>query len=39
MIKCISGADLKNVDLSNNDNFMKPKDMHVGFSTSRLLRI
>ena len=39
MIKCISDADLKNVDLSNKNNFMKPKDMHVGFSTSRLLKI
>ena len=33
MIKCINGANLKMVDLSNKDNFMKPKDMDVGFST------
>ena len=34
MIKCINGADLKNVNLSNKDNFMKSKDMNVGFSTT-----
>ena len=34
MIKCINGADLKNVNLSNKDNFIKPKDMNVGFSTT-----
>ena len=34
MIKCISGADLKNVNLSNEDNFMKPKDTTPGFSTT-----
>ena len=34
MIKRINGADLKNVNLPNKDNFMKPKDMNVGFSTT-----
>ena len=34
MIKCINVADLKTVDLSNKYNFMKPKDMNVGFSTT-----
>ena len=34
MIKSVSGADLKNVNLSNEDNFMKPKDMTAGFSTT-----
>ena len=34
MIKSVSGADLKNVNLSNEDNFMKPKDMTPGFSTT-----
>ena len=34
MIKCINVADLKNVDLSSKDNFMKPKDMREGFSTT-----
>ena len=34
MIKCINGADLKNVNLSNKDNFMKPNEMDVGFSTT-----
>ena len=34
MIKCINGADLKNVNLSNKDNFMKPNEMDVCFSTT-----
>ena len=34
MIKCIYGADLVNVNLSNKGNFIKPKDMNVGFSTT-----
>ena len=34
MIKCINFADLKIVDLSEKDNFIKPKDMNVGFSTT-----
>ena len=37
MIKCINVADLKNVDLSNKFNFMKPEDMNVGFSTATIL--
>ena len=37
MIKCINVADLKNVDLSNKFNFMKPKDMNVSFSTSTVV--
>ena len=34
MIKCISDAELKNVNLSSKDNFMKPKNMNVCFSTT-----
>ena len=37
IIKCINVADLKNVDLSNKFNFMKPKDMNVGFSTATIV--
>ena len=33
-IKCINGANLKNVGLSNKDNFIKSTDMNVGFSTT-----
>ena len=35
MIKCINGTDLKNVDLSNKGNFMKPKDLNVGIAGLR----
>ena len=31
MVNCINGADPKNVDLSNEDNFMKPK-CHAAYS-------
>ena len=34
MVKCINGADLENVNLSSKDNFMKPNEMDVGFSTT-----
>ena len=34
MIKCINGANLKNVNLSNKDNFMKSKDMNLSFSVT-----
>ena len=34
MVKCFNGADLKNFDLFNKDNFMEPKDMNVDFSTT-----
>ena len=34
MVKCFNGADLKNFDLFNKDNFMEPKDMIVDFSTT-----
>ena len=38
MIKCINGTDLKNVDLSNKGNFMKPKDLNVGIADLRKKR-
>ena len=34
MINCINDADLINVNLSIKSNFIKPKDMNVGFSTA-----
>ena len=34
MINCINGANLININLSNKDNFMGPKDTNIGFSTT-----
>ena len=37
MIKCINGTDVKITYLSNKDNFVEPKDMNVGFSTTAVI--
>ena len=33
-----SGNDLQRVDLSNKSNYLKPKDMHLGFETAKVLQ-